>query len=185
MVKATYFAYILVGAVSCSLFTGQMALQGDTTSGVEFQIVPDKLTYSGGSTMHVKFIVTNTGDTPLYLYRNLSLCTSPKGSFLLQILDANNQETGQQLCSADSFPPKDDEIIREITTSELWIKLGSGKLYGSDWAADLPAKRGVYRLKAQLTPVGFSAYQKELLANKGIRVVHSSCSAPLFTITVK
>ena len=67
MVKATSSAYILVGAVSCSLFAGQMALEGDTISGVGFQIVPDKLTYSVGSTMHVKFMVTNTGDSPRLL----------------------------------------------------------------------------------------------------------------------
>jgi hypothetical protein len=57
----------------------------DHDGGVQFQVVPDKRVYAPGATMNVMFIVANTGESPLYLFRNLSQCSSQMGSYYLAI----------------------------------------------------------------------------------------------------
>lgn len=155
----------------------------DGTTGVAFQVVTDKTAYAPSSTLWVKFILTNTGKSPLYLSRNLSECSSSQGSFFFLILDDKNQDVTGQGCSLDSWPPGED--VERLADPQLWIRLNQGEIFGREFAFDLPSKKGTYRLKAELTPTDFTDQQKEILSEKQIRVLEKRCPAPIVTITIR
>jgi len=154
-------------------------------SGVDCQIVADKSTYSKGSMLHVKFIVTNTSETPLYLSRHLSVCSGQVGFVFFQILDKHNHDVGTWGCSADQWPaPGDRDMVNEVSDSKFWILLTYGEIYGGEEEVQLPDEKGTYRLKAELIPPAFTEKQREALVQKGTRVLQSRCPSPIVTITI-
>jgi hypothetical protein len=155
----------------------------DEKGGIAFQVVTDKTAYTPGSALRVKFIVTNTGESPLYLLRNLSECSSQQGFFFFLILDDKNQDVRGQGCSSDSWPPEED--VERLADPQLWIRLNPGEIFGRELAFELPAKKGTYRLKAELTPTTFTSKQKDILSQRQIRVLEKPCPAPTVTITVR
>ncbi len=168
-----------------SLATRGMPSDCGPKSGVTFQIVTDKSAYAPRSTMHVKFIVTNIGGSPFHLSRHLNECGSPVGFASLQILDQNNQDVRGSGCSDDIGPVKDSEIIEVVTDAKFWIVLQPREIYGGEASFDLSAKKGTYRLKAELFPTSFTEKQREILSQKKMRVLLCPCSAPAVTVTVR
>lgn len=156
----------------------------DPENGVDFQIVTDKLVYAPGSTMQVKFLVTNTGKDPIYLFRSVSNCGSQLGSYSLSVFDHNGQQVAIQRCFSDLFLDKLD-VVEELTNPKLGILLEQWDIYGHVADFELPTKKGRYRLKAVLIPPGLLAKQKEILSQKHMRVLQSPCPAPIVTITIK
>jgi hypothetical protein len=152
---------------------------------VDFQVVADKAVYSPGSTMNVKFILTNTGETPLYVPRSLSECSNVEGSFFFRILDEkDNNVTGKE-CSSDVGPAWETHVMDQVIDPKLWIVLGPGEIFGKMSTFELPKRKGTYRLKAELTPPGFSDTQREILGQSQIRVLRFPCAAPIVRVTVK
>jgi hypothetical protein len=156
---------------------------GDAKGEVEFQILTDKAVYSPGSTMQVKFIVTNLAEEPLYIYRDLYVCSGQLGFVFFQILDQGNKDVRGSGCSGDIWPP--GEEVEHLTNPKTWILLKQGDVYGGATDFKLPAKKGVYRLKAELIPTGFTDKQKETLSQRHMRVLRSPFPAPIVSITVK
>jgi hypothetical protein len=156
---------------------------GNEEKGVDFQMLTDKTVYSSGSTMHVKFIVTNTGEEPLYLHRDLYVCSGQFGFVFFQILDNNNQDVRTSGCSNDNWPP--GEEVEHLADPKFWVLLKQGDIYGGSGDFELPAKKGAYRLKAELVPTGFTEKQKDTLSQTHMRVLTEPCPAPLLTVTVK
>jgi hypothetical protein len=155
----------------------------ENENGVDFRIVADNLSYAPGATLRVKFLVTNTGEEPLYLFRLLSDCSSQIGGYLFFILDQNNKEVPIQRCAADLI--MDDRVIDELSDPKFGIALRKYDIYGFQGEFQLPAKKGIYQLKAELWPPGFTDKQKEILSQRQMRVLRSRCLAPIVTITIK
>lgn len=171
--------------VLISLPTQGMPQACGPKSGVSFQVLTDHLDYAPGAALHVKFLVTNTGETPLYFSRHLNGCGSPVGFVSLQILDRNNQDVRDSGCSDDVGPIGDAELIEVVTDPRFWIQLQPREIFGGEATFALPAKKGTYRLKAELFPTSFTEKQKQILSKRGTRVLQSSCPAPSVTITVR
>jgi hypothetical protein len=115
-------------------------------------------------------------------------CSEPGGWAELKIFDENHALMPGRECSDDSIPAKDEdmlEIARQIPTSGEWVSLCQGEIYGGVGEIDLPKKKGVYELKAEIYPPGFSEKQKEILAKNGIRVLLRPIAAPVVKIKVK
>jgi hypothetical protein len=181
MQPSTFKNVVLV--VLSSLLILCTSWRSDEKIGVNFRILTDKAVYSPGSTMHVKFIVTNTIEEPLYLYRHLSVCSGQLGFVFFQILDHNNADVRTSGCSADGWPP--GEEVEYLADPKFWILLKQGDIYGGSADFDLPAKKGAYRLKGELVPTGFTEKQKKTLSQKHMRVMTEPCSTPLVTIAVR
>lgn len=186
----TFHLSLVLGAIflSALLVRAQAPMsECGGNSGVDFQIVTDKLVYPPGSMMRVKFLVTNTQETPLYLNRGVSYCTSPLGFYWLTLLDNRDKQVPISGCSADVLMEKID-AVEMFTDPKSGIALETSSIYGSQAAFELPAKKGTYRLKAELFPGGFSEKQLQVLAEKHMRVLQSlQCKipAPIVTITVR
>ncbi len=155
-------------------------------SEVDFAIVTDRVVYPPGSVAHVKFIVTNKGETPLYLHRPLTECSGQKGFILFQMLDRENRSVDISRCSADSWPPLERAgVFKEVSDPRFWVLLQQWEIYGGESDIELPTKKGIYRLKAELIPPAFSDDQRKTLSQNRTRVLQSSRPAPVVTITIK
>jgi hypothetical protein len=175
---------VVVAMFFCTLTPRAAAPDLGRESDVEFRIATDKLVYSPKSTVHLKFLVTNTSEVPLYLFREVSPCSSQLGSYLMLILDRSHREVPIQRCSADLLMDTLD-VVGTLTNPRFGILLLRGEVYGRDWTFELPDAKGTYRLKAELIPPGFTEGQKELLADRKMRVLQTRYPAPIVTITIR
>lgn len=198
--RTTLIAAVFLMAVTFTTCAQGQAFQRAPKEDVDFRIVTDKLVYAPGSAMHVTFLVANTGDTPLYMFRTLSQCTSQIGSYsfsmwrnnkpewgwyLFMFRDRNGKEQPVQGCSAD-LDMEHLDVVNSLTKSTEGICLYNSHVYGLEVKYILPDKRGIYRLKAKLIPAGFTESQERALSEKHIRVLPNyDISAPVVTITVK
>lgn len=180
-----------ISRTSCALVaTGLLSLSVsgsgppcDPESGVDFRIITDDTDFSPGATAHVMFIVTNKGE-PLYVYRGLSQCSSQMGSYFLLIFDKNDREANRSGCASDFRMDKVD-IRDSLADSDSWILLKRGEAYGRESEITIPSEKGMYRLKAELTPPSLSDRQREILSADRLRVLQCGISAPILTIKVK
>jgi hypothetical protein len=156
----------------------------DHDVGVQFQVVPDKRVYAPGATMNVMFIVEHTGESPLYLFRNLSQCSSQMGSYYLAIRDQDNRIVNREGCSSDLLWDKVD-VVHDLTDPKSGIQLRQYELFGRDGDFKLPAKKGTYRLEGSLLPTGFTGEQEAALSKAQMRVVQNRYPAPSVTIVIK
>lgn len=159
-------------------------------SGVDFRIATDKLVYAPDSMMHVKFLITNTkdvrGQDMLYLDRTLGYCSSQMGYYALTILDNNNRQVPMQGCAGDAVMEKVD-AVELFTNPKTGIALKLAEVFGSDNEFQLPAKRGKYRLRAELFTGWLLKKQLLALAQRHMRILPQGCTvtAPVVTITVR
>jgi hypothetical protein len=158
--------------------------QCDPANSVGFDILPDRLVYSASSTMHVKFLVTNMGETPLYLFRNLSPCTSQIGFYSFLILDREDRTIPVQACSSDHDMDSMD-VVKTLTNPKLGLVLRQYEIHGVNWDFKLPSQKGTYRLRAQLVPPTFNMFQEQTLTQNGMRVLECPVRAPIVTIVVR
>jgi hypothetical protein len=158
--------------------------QADGKCDVDFRILTDSASYSPGARMHVKFVVTNTGEAPLYFFRNISSCSSQIGSFFLLIIDEKGREANRSGCSSD-YRMETVDVLTQLTSPETGMKLKAAEIWGFESTFKLPNKTGVYQLKAELIPAGLTKEQREILSRKNIRVLQTRCAAPVLTIAVK
>lgn len=171
--------------VFLGLLNWAVLLASTRESGVDFRIMTDKPVYGPGSKLLVKFVIANTGDRPFVVPRNISQCSNIEGSFFLLILDRNNHDVAGQGCSADLGPTWETHVIEQVLDPKLWIVLGPGEIYGKVSTFELPKEKGIYRLKAELIPPGFTDKQREILSQKDVRALDRRYAAPIVTITVK
>lgn len=153
---------------------------------VNFQIITDRVSYAPGATMHVKFLVTNTGKGTLYLFRGMSQCSNPYSSLALDIRDQRNHEVKQLRCSLDPALMDPQEIIEALNNPPTGVRLEEGQIYGKEQEYILPKKKGAYRLHAKLAQLGGPSDDlNSALEQHHMRVLRGTCSAPAVTITVK
>jgi hypothetical protein len=99
--------------------------------------------------------------------------------------DDHNRIVENENCSADDFSTDSLDIVDILSSSESGVVLRPGEIYGREISYDIVKKRGVYRIQAELAPAHFTDKQKELLAQRHMRVLNSICLTPTVTITVK
>ncbi len=159
--------------------------QCDSQSMIDFQISTDKTAYRLRSVMHVKFILTNASQSPVYVYRFLHECSSENGFISFQILDQKGHNLRPWTCSADSWPPLAQvDALKVLSDSSLWIVLKQGESTYGELHIELPAKKGNYRLQAELVPPAFTDKQRDILSQKEMSVLGKPCTAHPVTITV-
>jgi hypothetical protein len=181
---------LIVSCIIFSMTAYNVGLRAKERHGIKvscpiFQIVTDKTTYSGGEWLHLKLIVTNNGESSLYVSREMGFCSGPTGFAVVEILDQFDRQHGRLGCSADGAPETDAELLELMGNSKFWIQLRPGEVYGQELRYELPLGQGTYRIRANLLPAGFSDKQSALLLQKGIHVLGSSCSAAEVTISVR
>jgi hypothetical protein len=175
---------LLAAFTSLALIAWARPSQRGEPCGAELQIDTGQGTYSAGSIMHVRFIVTNRGTDALYLFRGISNCSSQLGSLYLGVFDNSGHEVNTSGCSTEAMLKKMD-VVRALNSPGAAVMLKSQELHVFDADFKLPAKRGVYVLKAELTAPAFSSEQRQVLAQKGMRVLGGACIAPIVKITLK
>jgi hypothetical protein len=170
------------------LFIFQMssraAPQKAVERGLDVRIVTEKLVYRRGSTIDVEFVIKNTGDEPLYLFRGMGQCSSQIGSFDLQILDQHKNVVTMSGCSADLVMEQLD-AIKTLTNTVTDMVLKVGEVYRYTASLELPKKKGKYELVGEAACAGFTEKQRAALAGKHMRVMVASAAAPIITISVK
>jgi hypothetical protein len=153
--------------------------------GVELQLLTDKNLYSPGASMRVRLLVINTGQTSIYLFRDIGQCSSQYGWLSVSLHDEQNREVESWGCSDDDPLIGTRDFVGILTNPKSGVFLRHGEIYGREEDYDLPKKKGVYRLQAELAPAGFSNEQNEALSQHQMRVLRSTCLAPTVTLTVK
>jgi hypothetical protein len=162
-------------------------IRANQEESIRFQVSSEEAQFHPRARARLKFLVTNDSDVPLYLSRPISTCGSPVGFVELKILDKNGLLMLGKGCSSDTTPIKDEDmpgIIQLIRNSPGWTSLKRGETYTADVEIELPKKKGVYELKAELFPTSFTNKQTELLSQNGIRVLLKSHVAPVLKIKV-
>ncbi|MGA2814676.1 MAG: hypothetical protein ABSG16_25065, partial [Candidatus Acidiferrum sp.] len=146
----------------------------------------DKLVYASGASIEVRFLVTNRGTQPIYIGRNLGPCTGPDGFAALEILDEHGKDMQLSGCSGEGLHHADDELVRWVTGGEAFVLLKPQEIYGSIAQYDVRTKPGKYRLVAELYPAGIiTEKQKEMLSQRGIRILQGPVAAPTLTVAVR
>jgi hypothetical protein len=172
--------------LSTTASLGKLPANSSCGEGVDLQIVTDKRVYAPGATIHVKFLVTNTDDWPLYLFSVINQCTSPLGSLSLHIRDQHNQEVTSPLCSADYFNMGELNPAQQLSDSKYGVQLLKDEIFGRLQQYKLPKKKGLYRLQAEIGPVGSLTEDQELeLSKHQIRILRHTCSSAVVTVEVK
>jgi hypothetical protein len=175
------YAFLVMGGVNL----GPKAKQGANTAEncSNFQVVSDNYVYSLGDKLHLKLILTNEGQTPLYISREVG-CGGPTGFAVVDIVDDSGRRFARN-CYADGIPRTDAELLELMANPKLWIQLQPGEIYGQERYYDLPPGKATYRVTAYLIPPGLEDTQLTLLSKKGISVLRSLCKAPEISIAVK
>ena len=135
--------------------------------------------------MRVKFIVTNIGETPIYIFRNFDGCSTSDGFVSLEILDSHNHDVRKTGCSVEMFPGPNFEILKWVHDANYWILLRPRDVYGGTAQFELPAKKGTYRLKAQLYPAALTEKHREILSENNMGVLRIPHDAPLVAVMVR
>ena len=151
----------------------------------DVRVLTDRPVYLPESTAEVRFIVANTGSAPFYLSRDADECSSQSGSFSLELVDKEDHESNVSGCSADIDPHKFTSVLEEHPNPELWVLLKPGEIFGKVEMLELPKKRGMYRLKAELYPPAFLQDVKSVLTQRGIGVLQGPTPAPVVVLKVE
>jgi len=157
--------------------------QEKTEVAIHLQISPLKTTYRPGERSLVSITVRNQGAAPIYLSRNF-ICGTWTGYVDFRILNSQGQNVKNGGCAGSEFTIPLDRLKQEVTESPGWLRLDPGELYGQEGDFEAPAKKGTYRLVAELMPPRFSEQQKLLLTSEKILVLQTRHAAPAVSIVV-
>ncbi len=153
--------------------------------GVDVQITPDKHVYSAGATARVEFLVTNGGDTPLFLFKNINQCSSPLGWLSLRVRSPHDTKVPGLECAVD-YDMNEVHPAQELSDSKYGIVLGKDEVFGRWQEYKLPKDKGPYRLQGEIGQVGFLTQDQEKeLTEHRMRILRHTCLSPIVTIKVK
>lgn len=178
-------ACVLAVSVSVYSFSGQMRASSGCDEGVDLQITTDKRLYTRGATVNVQFLVKNTSETPLYLFRAISQCSSPLGWLSLSMRDPHNQQVRSFACAVD-YNMEEVDPVQELSGSKSGVRLEKDEIFGKVQEYKLPKEKGLYRLQADIGQVGYlTDEQNDALSQHHMRILRHSCSSPVVVIEVK
>jgi hypothetical protein len=168
----------------CSFFSQTRAASG-CDEGVDLKITTDKRLYTQGATIYVQFLVKNTGETPLYLFRAINQCSSPLGWLSLSMSDPRDQQVRSFACAVD-YNMDEVDPVQELSGSKFGVRLEKDETFGRVQEYKLPKEKGLYRLHADLGQVGYlTDEQNDALSRHHMRILRHTCSSPVVVIEVK
>ena len=178
-------ACVLAASLSvCSFFSQTRAASG-CDEGVDLKITTDKRLYTQGATIYVQFLVKNTGETPLYLFRAINQCSSPLGWLSLSMSDPRDQQVRSFACAVD-YNMDEVDPVQELSGSKFGVRLEKDETFGRVQEYELPKEKGLYRLHANLGQVGYlTDEQNDALSQHHMRILRHTCSSPVVVIEVK
>jgi hypothetical protein len=178
-------ACVLAASLSvCSFFSQTRAASG-CDEGVDLKITTDKRLYTQGATIYVQFLVKNTGETPLYLFRAINQCSSPLGWLSLSMSDPRDQQVRSFACAVD-YNMDEVDPVQELSGSKFGVRLEKDETFGRVQEYKLPKEKGLYRLHADLGQVGYlTDEQNDALSQHHMRILRHTCSSPVVVIEVK
>ena len=153
---------------------------------VHLRVLTDTMSYQAGATLHLKFLITNDGEAPIYFYRTgMSACTGQMGYVSLYIDNEQGQHVNTSGCSADTWPLGKSDAVKELADADSGIRVNRHEIFGFEWDEKLSKERGTYSLKAELVPAFFSDEQRKALSERHMRVLQCRVAAPVVTTAVK
>lgn len=153
--------------------------------GVTLQVSTDKSSYAPGEKMRVRFLITNIGTTPLYLFRDSGQCSSPYGSLSISLQDSQNRIIDPWQCSFDDFSWEERDYVEILNNANSGLFLRQNEIYGMVVDYELPIHAGIYQVRAELSPAALTKEQTAALARHEMRILHGRCSVSVATITVR
>ena len=175
------FSVLLILAQALRAAPADSKCDGEIT----VQILTDRTIYAPGAMMHVRFLITNTGESPLNLFRRIGQCSSPYGRLSVSLHDMQNRDLKYWLCAADDFLIGTRDIVKILANTESGIFLQRGEIYGRDEDYDLPKQKGTYWLKAELAPSSLTEDQNQALVAHHIRTIRGTCTTSAVRIVIK
>jgi len=163
---------------------------------IKFDAVPESVTLklrkgipegelTPGVMMNIKFLVTNTGTVPIYIFRNLGGCSSTDGFADIEVKDKAGRHVDIGGCSGCGLGRTNNELIPWVKDPKYFVWLQPGEIYGGEASFELPPTKGLFHVQATLYPTGsLHKGQFEFLQENDIRVLSSPHSAVPFTVTV-
>lgn len=154
---------------------------------LDFRVAPEKLTYVKDSIINLRFTIMNVGNKSIYVHRQLNACSQAEGYIELAILDSNNQNVRTRGCTAEFSRSlvEDSDPTAEISKPEFWILLRPNEIYGNQQQFEAPKRKGIYRIKAALTPPSvFTPKQRAILEQNEMLIISDPHAAPVATIRV-
>jgi hypothetical protein len=134
--------------------------------------------------MHVKLLVTNKADTPLYIFRSVDNCSSQLGWFGVIVYDRHQHEVNTRGFSGeldmDLF-----NAVQVLSDRRTGTLLQKNEIYGQEQEFELPRKKGIYRIQGKIVPASLPESQKQELSHRQMRILTNTCSAPMLTITIR
>src|SRR5271157_2923175 len=168
----------------CSFFDETRAVSG-CDEGVDLRITTDKRLYAQGATIYVRFLVKNTDETPLYLFRAINQCSSPLGWLSLSMSDPHNQQVRSFACAVD-YNMEEVDPVQELSSSKFGVRLEKDEIFGRVQEYKLPKEKGLYRLQADIGQMGYlTDEQNDALLQHHMRILRHTCSSPIGVIEVK
>lgn len=163
---------LLATATIVGLCFGQVTESGPNDD-VSFQVITDKPAYSPHSRMLVKFLITNIGPRPIYIFSGLNSCSSLYGYYDVHVLDDKGGMVPKWVCAGDDVWPGMQTVdpVAELHSPQ-WVELKPGDIYGRQEKIEAPSAKGRYRITAELRPPqNFGSHQKEILQENHLRVL--------------
>jgi hypothetical protein len=184
---STFLLFVLVSSA---------AKPGIDSDEIKFEAVPESLTLklrkgipegelTPGVMMKIKFLATNTGTVPIYIYRNLSICSSTDGFAGIEVTVKAGRPVQIGGCSGDGIGRTNAELISWVKDPKYLAWLQPGEIYGGEASFKLPPTKGKFHVQATLYPTGsLHKGQVEFLRDNDIRVLSSPHLAEPFTVNV-
>ena len=178
------------------LLVSSAAKPGIDSDEIKFDAVPQSFTLklrkgipegelTPGVMMNIKFLVTNTGTIPIYIFRNLGRCSSTDGFAAIEVTDKAGRPVQLGGCSGSGLGRTNAELISWVKDPRYFVWLQPGEIYGGEASFELPPMKGKFHVQATLYPTGsLHKGQVEFLQDNDIRVLSSPHSAVPFTVTV-
>jgi hypothetical protein len=179
-----------------SVLVSSAAKPGIDSDQIKFEAVPESFSLklrkgipegelTPGLMMNIKFLVTNTGTVPIYIFRNFGGCSSTDGFADIEVTDKAGRHVDIGGCGGDGLGRTNDDLIPWVKDPKYFVWLRPGEIYGGEASFKLPPTRGKFHVQATLYPAGsLHKGQAEFLRDNDIRVLDSRHAAVPFTVTV-
>lgn len=177
----------------CSIFAallltptvgGDSRTSGCPSDNIDLQILTDHRSYSPGTIMHIKLVITNRGDVPLYIFRAVDNCSSQLGWFGVIVYDWLGHEVDTRGCSGE-LDMERFNAVQVLSDPKTGTLLKKDEIYGQEQEYELPRKKGLYRLQGEIVPGSLPENQKQELSQRQMRVLKNTCLAPVVTISIR
>ena len=158
----------------------------NTGETINFKVFANQATYSAGFKISLTFIVENTGNEPVHILRSTSNCSSPLGAVYLHVIDETGNRVPTTTCHVGIGPVSSSEMLQQVSSERAWLQLNPGEVWGRKIQVKfIGNKRGVFRIRAELTPPAVEKELRKSLAENNIKILERPHFSPTITINIE